>query len=96
MTVLLTFLSCLAAIALLAIVAVYLILIGRELGAIGGTPASYLAKVRFGLRAIEQETGLLAPQVTKLNEGLASLDGGLRAVEGTLAGVADNLKGGAS
>ena len=96
MTILLTLLSCLAAVALLAIVAVYLILISRELAAIGGTPTSRLAKIRFGLRAIEQETGLLAPQVTKLNEGLASLDGGIRAVEGTLARVVDNLKGGAS
>ena len=96
MTTLLTFLSCLAALALLAIVAVYLILIRRELRAIGGDPASYLAKIRFGLRAIEQETGLLAPQVTKLNDGLTSLDGGIRAVERTLGEVVDNLKGGAS
>ena len=58
MTTLLTLLSCLAALALLAVVAVYLVLIGRELDAIGGNPTSYLAKIRFGLRAIE--TGLLS------------------------------------
>lgn len=96
MTILLTLLSCLAALALLAIVAVYLILISRQLGLIGGAPTSYLAKIRFGLRAIEQETGLLAPQVTQLNDGLASLDTGLRSVEGELARVVDNLNRGAS
>ena len=68
MTALLTFLSCLAALALLGIVAVYLILIRGQLDAIGGTPSSYLAKIRFGLRAIETETGHLRPEVTQLNE----------------------------
>lgn len=96
MTTLLTLLSCLAAVALLAIVAVYLVLVSRELTAIGGTPTSRLAKIRFGLRAIEQETGLLAPQVSQLNQGLTSLDGGIRAVEGSLSRVVNNLKGGAS
>jgi hypothetical protein len=96
MTIVLTLLSCLAAVALLAIVAVYLILISGELAAIGGDPTSYLAKIRFGLRAIETETGLLAPQVTQLNEGLASLDSGLRSVEEELSRVVDNLNRGAS
>lgn len=91
----LTLLSCLAALALLAVVAVYLILIRRELDAIGGAPTSFLAKIRFGLRAIETETGHLAPEVTKLNDGLRQLDSGLRAVEGELAKVVANLKGGA-
>ena len=95
-TPLLTFLSCLAAVALLGVVAVYLVLIRRELDAIGGTPTSFLAKIRFGLRAIETETGHLAPEVTKLNEGLRKLDSGLRAVEGELSKVASNLKGGAA
>lgn len=96
MTTLLTLLSCLAALALLAVVAVYLILISDQLSRIGGDPTSYLAKIRFGLRAIEQETGLLAPQVTQLNEGLRSLDQGLRAVDDELSKVVDNLTGGAS
>lgn len=91
---LLTLLSCLAAVLLLGVVAVYLVLIRRELDFIGGSPTSFLAKIRFGLRAIEQETGLLAPQVLKLNEGLSTLDRGLRAVERELAGVVSNLKGG--
>ena len=96
MTTLLTLLSCLAAVALLGIVARYLILIRNQLDAIGGSPTSYLAKIRFGLRAIEKETSHLAPEVTTLTEGLESLSGGLRAVEAELEGVVDNLTGGAS
>ena len=93
MTTLLTFLSCLAAVLLLGIVAVYLVLIRRQLDAIGGSPTSYLAKIRFGLRAIETETGHLAPQVVQLNEGLRTLDGGLRAVDAELVRVIGNLTG---
>ncbi len=94
MITLLTLLSCLAAVALLLVVAVYLILIHRELDAIGGSPTSFLAKIRFGLRAIETETGHLAPQVTKLNAGLASLGDGLAAVDQELETVVGNLTGG--
>jgi len=94
MTTLLTLASCLAAVALLGVVALYLILIGRELDAIGGSPTSYLAKIRFGLRAIETETGHLAPEVGKLNSGLGSLDSGLRAVEAELGRIVANLTGG--
>ena len=94
MTTLLTLASCLAAVALLGVVALYLILIGRELDAIGGSPTSYLAKIRFGLRAIETETGHLAPEVGKLNSGLGSLDSGLRAVEAELGRIVGNLTGG--
>ena len=93
MTTLLTLLTSLAAVALLGIVAFYLILIHRELDAIGGSPTSYLAKIRFGLRAIEKETGHLAPEVGKLNAGLRALDSGLRAVEAELGRTVRNLKG---
>jgi hypothetical protein len=94
MIVLLTLLSCLAALALLGVVAVYLVRIIRALEGIGGTPTSYLAKIRFGLRAIETETGQIRPQVTALTEGLRALDGGLRSVERDLAAALANLKGG--
>jgi hypothetical protein len=93
MTTLLTLCTSLAAVLLLGVVALYLVLIRRELDAIGGSPTSFLAKIRFGLRAIEKETALLGPQVSKLNEGLRTLDGGLRAVEQELSGVVRNLKG---
>src|SRR5262249_44967086 len=94
MIVLLTVLSCLAALALLGVVAVYLVRIIRALEGIGGPPTSYLAKIRFGLRAIETETGHLRPQAAALTEGLRALATGLRAVEGDLAATLDNLKGG--
>jgi hypothetical protein len=93
MTAILTLASCLLAVVLLGVVAVYLILIHRELDALGGSPTSFLAKIRFGLRAIETETGHLAPEVTRLNQGLRSLDEGLRAVATELEHVVSNLKG---
>lgn len=91
----LTLASCLAVVLLLGAVAVYLVRIARQLEAIGGTPTSYLAKIRFGVRAIEKETALLPPYVTRLNEGLQQLDGGLRAVEADLAAASAKLRGGA-
>lgn len=91
----LTLASCLAVVLLLGTVAVYLVRIARQLEAIGGTPTSYLAKIRFGVRAIEKETAQLAPYVTRLNEGLTQLDGSLRAVEADLAAAAAKLEGGA-
>jgi len=87
MIVLLIALSCLAALALLVVVAVYLVRIARALEGIGGTPTSYLAKIRFGLRAIETETSHLQPQV-------AALTAGLREVERDLGATLANLKGG--
>ena len=91
----LTLLSCLAALALLGVVAVYLVRIIRALEGIGGTPTSYLAKIRFGLRAIETETGQIQPQAVALTEGLRALDAGLRSVECDLAAALTNLKRGA-
>lgn len=92
MTVVLTALSALAVLLLFAALAVYLLLIIRELEAIGGAPTSYLAKIRFGVRAIEQETSALAPQVTKLNQGLAAVAGGLKEIDRSLASVVEALK----
>lgn len=92
--ILLTLLSCLAVLALLGVVAVYLWRIIGALEMIGGMPTSRLAKIRFGLRAIETETGQIRPQVTALNAGLRALDSGLRAVERDLAAVTSNLQRG--
>ena len=92
--VLLTLLSVLAVAALFAALAVYLMKIINELEAIGGerkaaygAPSSYLSKIRLGVRAIETQTGALAPQVTRLNEGLSAVRDGLRAIDRNLAGV---------
>ena len=94
--VLLVTLTCLAAVLLLVVVAVNLVRIIHALEWIGGTPVSWLAKIRFGLRAIETQTGLLAPLVTNLNTGLGALDGGLRQVENDLSAAVTALRKGKS
>lgn len=96
MMVLLVTLTCLAAVLLLLVVAVNLVRIIGALEGIGGTPVSWLAKIRFGLRAIETETGQLAPLVTTLNAGLGAVDGGLRQVERDLSAAVSSLRGGKS
>ena len=82
--ILLTLASCLAVLLLLAVVAIDVRRVITQLDDIGGASRSYLAKIRYGLRAIDVETAQLAPQVTALNSGLRALDGGLRAVAGEL------------
>lgn len=78
--------------ALFIALAVFLVLILRQLGPVGGHATSLLAKIRLGLRAIEIETGYIPSEVTKLNAGLAAVRDGLGTVEGNLtrlgAGVA--------
>jgi hypothetical protein len=87
MIVLLTVLTALAVLGLVGVLVAYLIRIIQVLERIGGTPTSLLARIRLGVRAIEQETGALGPEVTRLNEGLAAIGGGLRAVDDRLAGT---------
>ncbi len=85
--VLLTFLTAALVLVVLVVVAIALIKISALLRSIGGTPTSYLAKLRLGLRAIESETGHLTPQVVRLNEGLSAIAGGLESVDGHLVGT---------
>ena len=87
--VLLTLLSAIVVLLFLGVVAVYLVMISRLLEAIGGTPTSYLAKLRLGLRAIETETGHLPTQVTKLNEGLTAIADGLALADDHMVGTID-------
>ncbi len=94
--VLLVTLTCLAAVLLLVVVAVNLVRINGALEMIGEKATSWLAKIRFGLRAIETETGQLAPLVTNLNTGLGALDGGLRQVESDLSATVAALRKGQS
>jgi hypothetical protein len=96
MIVWLTLATCLAAVLLLGVVAANLWRIIKQLEWIGGAPISWLAKIRFGLRAIETETGQIAPQVTNLNSGLAAVDGGLRQVENDLGAAVAALRKGRS
>jgi hypothetical protein len=62
----------------------------------GGTGSSSLAKVSFGVSAIERETSHLAPQVERLNSGLVGLAGRLASVGtqlGTVAAALDEPEG---
>ncbi len=83
----LTLISAFAVLLLFVVLAYALTKISGLLRDIGGTPTSYLAKLRLGLRAISSETGHLEPQVIKLNEGLSQVAEGLRVVDGHLVGT---------
>ena len=87
--ILLTTLTAALVLITLLVVAVGLIKISGVLRSIGGTPTSFLAKLRLGLRAIEQATSHLTPQVIKLNEGLTQVAGGLEAIDKHLVGTID-------
>ena len=71
---LMVLLSCLVALIFLAAVAWALIQINTQLAAIGGTPESFLAKLRLGLRAIEKQTSHLPPMVGEINTVLSSIN----------------------
>ena len=94
MTVRLTILSALQVLAFVGALIAFLGRIVSALERIGGSPSSSLAKVSFGVRAIEKETSHLAPQVTQLNQGLIAFGGKLAIVDGHLGAVADTLTAG--
>jgi len=81
MLILLTVVSALVVVIFFGVLAYYLIQIATTLEAIGGKPDSFLAKLRLGLRAIEQETGHLPGEATKLNQGLTAVAEGLQQVD---------------
>ena len=85
--VLLTLLSALLVLAFFGVLAYALVKISAALESIGGTPTSYLAKLRLGLRAIEKETSHLAPNVVQVNAGLKQIAGGLASVDRHLVGT---------
>lgn len=84
---LLTLLTVVLVLVFFVILAVALVRISRVLESIGGTPTSFLAKLRFGLRAIEKETSHLTPQVLQVNAGLLQIAGGLDSVDRHLVGA---------
>ncbi|MGI8843878.1 MAG: hypothetical protein ACR2HZ_09270 [Gemmatimonadaceae bacterium] len=92
---LLTLISVIGVAALFVALALFLRAIVRTLEDIGGPatrfekPINYLAKIRMGVRAIEVQTGGLAPNVVRLNAGLGAVAGGLVAIDDNLAGVID-------
>ena len=85
--VLMTFLTALLVLVFFVVLAYALVKISQALESIGGTPTSYLAKLRLGLRAIERETSHLAPNVVKVNAGLTQIATGLVAVDKHLVGA---------
>ena len=91
-TTVLALLSVAAASALFIALAIFLVLILRELEPTGGTTTSFLAKIRLGLRAIEVETGHIPGQVPRLNEGLGQIAAGLGVVDGNLAQLGTALQ----
>jgi len=87
----LTILSALEVLAFAGALVYFLSRIVRALESIGGSPNSYLARLGYGVRAIDKETSYLAPQVTQLNAGLTTLADNLGVVDGHLASVAGAL-----
>lgn len=94
MTVLLMVLTVLAVLLLFGALVFYLVKIIAALESIGGgTPkgyssrSSYLSKIAFGVRAIEQQTGPLGPEVSRLNESLGKASEGLKSIDGHLVGT---------
>lgn len=88
----LTLASVLAASALFIALAIFLKLILAQLEATGGSPTSFLAKIRLGLRAIEIETGHIRGEVPRLNDGLTQIAGGLGVVDANLAQLGAALR----
>lgn len=95
MSVLLALLSALAVLLLFGALVFSLVQIIGALERIGGEPKGYskrlsnLGKIAFGVRAIEQETGHLGPEVTRLNGTLARAAGGLTSIDGHLTRTID-------
>lgn len=84
-----TVLTALLVLLFFGVLAYALVKINAALRSIGGTPTSYLAKLRLGLRAIEKETSHLAPNVLAINAGLKQIAGGLGSVDKHLVGTID-------
>lgn len=92
--ILLAWLSLAGAAALFIALAIFLHFIAIELEAIGGlkkdvygNPASFLSKIRLGVRAIEVQTGGIPTEVTRLNGGLSAVADGMVAIDANLDGV---------
>ena len=66
------------------IIAFYLVAIANRLNSISGN----LAKVAFGVRAIESQTGAIGPAVVRLNEELEAITGALPEIAASAERVA--------
>lgn len=102
MTTLLMLLTTLAAVALLAVLAVYGWRIAALLEGIGnrepahtnrgGDERSLLARIAFGVAAIERQVAALPPQATRLNESLALLAAAMTELKAELKGALDAIE----
>jgi len=92
--VILAVLSALEVLAFAGALLYFLHRIVTALEKIGGAPDSSLARIAFGVRAIERETSHLAPEVMQLNAGLTILGGKLGVVDEHLTAVTTALTGG--
>ncbi len=84
-TTLLVTLTVIEIVILVGVLAVYLILVAKHLRSIRAT----LAKITFGVRAVEQQVGVVGPGVTKVNQTLEEIAGALPGI----AAKAENLAG---
>lgn len=73
MNQLLVILTVLEVAILVAVLAIYLIAIGRPLESI----TKVLGKVAFGVRAVDTQTSTVGPSVTKLNSTLREIEAAL-------------------
>jgi len=85
-------LSALLVLLLLITLGYALLKIAEVLDMIGGSPTSYLAKLRLGLRAIDRETSHLPAALGNVNDGLSGIANGLQAVEAHLGGTVAALE----
>lgn len=88
-TLVLMVLSLLGVALLFGALAFYLFRLIDVLGMVGGSPTSFLAKIRMGVRAIEVETGHLPVEVSKLNGGLSQVRDGLVQIDTNLGHLID-------
>lgn len=93
MVVLLMLVTVVAILVLVAVLVYYLTQIISTLERIGGDSQSYgkklsyLGKIVFGLGAIQQQTGHLGPEVTRLNQNLSRAADGLKSIDSHLVGT---------
>ncbi len=91
MILLMTLLSLLVIAVFIGVLVVGLVKINETLEAIGGRAPGYsgkmsdLALINLGVRAIEQQTGHLGPQLAELNQGLTRAGEGLQGIEQNLS-----------
>lgn len=83
----LTAITVLYALALVAVVAATLITVGLALWSAG----TNLGRIAEGLKVVEQQTAPLGGYVTALNDGLSTVSTGLGSVAGHLSAADDEL-----